>query len=291
MTAPVLMTDCPTEETLAAYIDDRLDHETRNKVTDHLASCGECREIVLMTTDFQESEPNVRYAVFGRHGRLAAVAGLAAAAALAFFVLQPTLVGPDVDDVKAASLALSQRPFEGRFSGGLPHQELAPTMRGAGDGDGDEDSDESKGKFELYRIAGQLADAKFPNSHAVGVVDLLLASKRVDFDNAVAALDLAYEKEKGTHRDAIAVDLAVALLARGNQEASKDYTRALDLSNEVLKRKQIPEAAWNRAVALEFLERDAEAIRAWDDYLKLDPSSDWATEARERKTSLTALAD
>ena len=56
MTAPMLMTHHPTEETLAAYVDDSFEPTNRKEVTEHLASCGECREIVLMATEFQANE-------------------------------------------------------------------------------------------------------------------------------------------------------------------------------------------------------------------------------------------
>ena len=100
MTTPMLMTEHPTEELLAAFVDDRLDSATRKPVTEHLASCGECREIVLMTTAFQESERKVVHGNFGGRRWMAAMTGLAAAAVIAFIVT-PRLFGPGVDDLVA----------------------------------------------------------------------------------------------------------------------------------------------------------------------------------------------
>lgn len=284
MTASILMTDCPTEETLASYLDDRLDHETRRKVTEHLATCGECKELVLMATDYQENEANVRRGTFGSR-RLAAVAGLAAAAALAF-VLQPILFGPDLDDVIEASQTRSHRTSEGRLSGGFAHKEEPRRDRGPGNGLGDDSGE----KARLYEVAADLLDAKFADPHVVGLTDLLLAETKMDFDGAVKALETAFEKSSGGERDSIAIDLAAALLGRErwrSEREHEDAVRALNLSNNVLKRKQRPEAAWNRAVALELLDRDAEAVRAWDEYLRLDPSSEWAKDATARKARLT----
>jgi hypothetical protein len=53
-----------------------------------------------------------------------------------------------------------------------------------------------------------------------------------------------------------------------------------------LTRKQSPEALWNRAVAIESLSPKDTALRAWDDYLKVDSNSQWAKEALERKAEL-----
>lgn len=288
MTAPILMTDCPTEETLASYLDNRLDHETRRKVTEHLASCGECREIVLMATDYQENEVNVRRGTFGsrRIAAAATAAGLAAAAALGFFVLRPALFTPTptLDDVIEASRTEPHRPSIGRLSGGFPYQKEAPTYRGSNDGDS---TDASVGG-KLLAIAATLGEAKSPDPHVVGVTWLLIAKKVTEMDEAITHLDAAYQKERGGERDAISIDLAAALIARSRwRSENRGVERALDLSNDLLKRKQIPEAAWNRAVALQSLNRDAEAVRAWDEYLKLDPSSDWGKEAAERKAKLT----
>lgn len=284
MTAPILMTDCPTEETLASYLDDRLDHETRKKVTEHLASCGECKELVLMATDYQENEANVRRGTFGSR-RLAAAAGLAAAAALGFFMLRPALFGPTLDDVIEASRTLSHRPSIGRLAGDFPHGEASRIVRGDG---GDSPSNELAEKAGAYQVAYKADGAKFPDLHVLGVTRLLVADDKAAYDRAVAALVTAYEKARGEQRDSIAIDLAASLLERSRLHSTPgDSERALDLSNEVLTRKPRPEAAWNRAIALESLGRDPEAVRAWDEYLKLDPSSEWAKDATNRKAGLT----
>jgi hypothetical protein len=92
---------------------------------------------------------------------------------------------------------------------------------------------------------------------------------------------------RGDERDAIATDLAAALIGRARWSGNDDdYRNALRLSNDVLTRKQTPEALWNRAIATEMLYAKAEALRAWDDYLKVDSNSPWAKEAMEHKADL-----
>lgn len=278
MTAPMLMTDCPTEETLAAYIDDRLDAPTRRKVTEHISSCGECRDLVLMATDFQMSEAPANV-VRGKFGWIATAAALAAAAVLAIFVLRPAFVyGPQMDDLRAASEGLEFRPGLARIADGLSYKEKAPTFRG-----GASKQSDSNSKAQLLLIA---ADAKDP--HVGGLALLLTARDGKETKEAVDELEAAYAGASGEKRDAIANDLAAALLTYGERWANdKTFTeRALALSEDLWKRRRAPEAAWNRAVALESLGRDDAAIQAWGEYLALDPSSEWAKEAANHRRDL-----
>jgi hypothetical protein len=270
MTAPMMMNnDHPTEETLAAFVDDRLDAATRRTVTEHVAECGDCRELVLMANDFEVSEApsNVTHGMFGGR-RWIAAAGLAAAAVIAVFVLRPSpLFAPDMRDVMNAANVAAKRPGEGRLAR-FPYMPSKSVMRG------DEEPPDfgGKGQAELLDVASHLDESSDP--HVIGVISLF-----TDFADPVAELKKAYAT--GKDRDAAAIDYAAALIARGS-----DYQRALELSEEVLQRTKSPEAAWNRAVALTRLERDKEAIRAWDDYLKLDSTSQWAEEAKRKQHDL-----
>lgn len=272
MTTPMLMTDCPTEETLAAYVDDRLDPATRREVTEHISSCGECRELVMMTTDYQVSETPANV-VRGKFGRIAAAAGgLAAAAVLAIFVLRPAFIGPQMDDVRTAAQKLDTRPTVGRLAGDFAYKKAFSPTRGPGDGEENAD---------LLDIA---INAKDP--HVEGMA-LLLGESGADFyRDAVAKLEEAYKNARPGDRDEIAIDLAAALLSNWSDEDG--YRRALELSDEVLARKQSPEATWNRAAALDYL-GNKEAAQAWDDYLKLDATSPWAVEATRRRNDLNDL--
>ena len=276
MTAPMLKTNCPTEETLAAYVDDRLDAATRMEVTKHLASCGECRELVLMATDLEMSEMPANV-VRGPFGWFATAAALAAAAVLAIVVLKPAFVyGPDIDDVNTAVQSLAFRPGSGR-TGGAPYKKEPPKLRGELRSDDD-------GKATLYGIA---ADAKDP--HVQGLAFLFTATNAEELDGAMQTLDKAHAGASGDERDASAVDLAAALLAFGGwRNDAAALARALQLADDVWKRTQSAEAAWNRAAALEALGRSEDAIRAWDDYLKLDPNSEWAAEATQNRDGLRA---
>jgi tetratricopeptide (TPR) repeat protein len=287
MITPVTMTHCPTEETLAAFIDDRLDATARLEVTSHLVECADCREIVMMADDFRapaegDAPSNVVVAPFARPRWIAAALALAAALAIAFWLLPTRFLGAtDMDALVAAADALPYRPSVGRLAGGFPYKEPKRVMRG-----GEAENDLAQ-KQKLYDALLDLEGST--NLHALGVGKLLQDEKTID--EAVSLLDRAWNDAQGEDRDRIAVDLAAALIARGRRRgSSEDHQRALALSTEVWNRTRLPEAAWNRAAALEQLSRKDEAIRAWDDYLRVDATSDWAKEATERKNDLQRSA-
>ena len=78
----------------------------------------------------------------------------------------------------------------------------------------------------------------------------------------------------------------MALIARGSND---DFARALTLLEEQWRKKQTPEIAFNRATVLYYQNRDKEALAAWDDYLRLDSTSEWAAEARKNRNTILQL--
>jgi hypothetical protein len=286
----MLMTQHPTEELLASFVDERLDSATREPVTEHLAWCGECREIVLMATAYQVEEPaDVTRGSFGASRWTAALGGLAAAAAIAVFALHPSSIfGYGVDDVVAASQTLKTRASDGRFAGGFAYSKEPSTMRGAGDSEPLENIEDLGTKAELLTIKSKLKEDSDP--HILGLIQLFTAEKgKKDVSDAVTSLEIAHGAAHGAEHDSIGIDLAAALIAYANWSGHPDENnaRALELSDDVLKRlPKSPEALWNRAIALQSLDRNTEAVRAWDNYLKVDPNSSWAEEATRRKTRL-----
>jgi hypothetical protein len=264
MTAPELMPDCPTEETLAAFVDNLLDPEQRRIVVAHLATCGACRELVMMTTEFQTSnvEPFVRRSWWPQ-----AAAGVAAAAAIVgFLMLRPT----DMDRLGNAWASLEKRPMEARLAADLPYLEATGTPRGPGDEKSPDGSNAG-----AYSLADETKDPHFRG------IALLLTGEREFLASAIDELKKAQVEAQADERDAIDLDLAAALLRRGTDD---DVKQALSLSDDVWKRKHLPVAAWNRAVAIHMLssDDDARAVKAWQDYLAVDSTSKWAGEARQK---------
>ncbi|HEY0782352.1 MAG TPA: zf-HC2 domain-containing protein [Thermoanaerobaculia bacterium] len=87
----VLTDTCLTDEELAAFIDDMVPPEERERVIQHLASCASCREIYTATQLFQEEERSEEVAGPGplpfvrkRPARRWLASALPAAAAAAF---------------------------------------------------------------------------------------------------------------------------------------------------------------------------------------------------------------
>src|SRR3954452_1947053 len=60
----------PSDETLAAFIDGRLDDVTRRRVIEHMTSCDECYAVYLAATEMQKAggaAPPRRPRFFLRH--------------------------------------------------------------------------------------------------------------------------------------------------------------------------------------------------------------------------------
>jgi hypothetical protein len=278
MTAPELMSDCPTEETLAAFADNQLDPAQRSAVIEHLATCGDCRELVMLAMDVKASEeldelPRVAANVVPFRPRpwWVPAAGVAAAAVI---VLSLTLTStPEMEKLAKLSAGFKERPSEGRFAGDFPHKPKPHRFRGGGKPPG-ADTDDGPPP-DIYTIAG---DTKDP--HVRGVAFLMIGDEEY-LPKAIPELKSAYKQTAGDERDAVALDLAAALIRAGSDA---DLREALKLSEDIWNRKHLPVAAWNRAVALQMLIREdtSAAKRAWQDYLALDSTSEWADEARER---------
>jgi hypothetical protein len=301
MTAPELMSDCPTEETLAAFADNRLDPAQRSAVVEHLATCGDCRELVLLAMDVKAAEKlteaplellpasevmpptaelpsNVVPGRFGRRPWLS-VAGLTAAAAVVMVAIsvppdpQEMVFSKEMSKLAKASTSLEYRPTPGRLAGDFPHRKPARVFRGGNDDEGASIDGSNAGVLAIA------ADTNDP--HVLGVA-LLLSGDRQERAQVISSLEKARAQAKSDgERDAIDLDLSAALLGSGSVE---DTQRAFTLADGVWRDRRDPVAAWNRAVALQMLIRDdtSEAKRAWQDYLALDSTSEWADEARER---------
>jgi tetratricopeptide (TPR) repeat protein len=264
MTAPVDMEPtCPSDETLAAFVEGRLDDARRAAVVAHLATCAECRDIVVATSEFQRSEEEGGHLVTGRFGRGAwwLAAAAAAAAVIVFLFLQP-FRRAGIEELVKASDTLETRTVDGRLAGGFAYKPR-PRVTRSGDGEALDPA------FPLLRAADKVLNSE-PTDHDRGVALLLLERR----DEAIKALESAHAR---ANADAgVAVDLATALIARGTQP---DLVRALELSDGAWRSAKMPEAAWNRALALEYLRREPEAIEAWNEYLRVDPDSKWSAEA------------
>jgi hypothetical protein len=277
MTAAMDVTNCPTAETLAAFVDGRLSESERAAVIRHMADCAECRDLVLLTTELAAVEGEPTNVVRPRFGKKWIAPLVAVAAAIAVVVAVPQVrervFGRSAKpEVIAALEAQVERQTESRLSLDLQHKEPKPRNRG-----GEKDAAEYRALNALNKAALRVESDPTPeNRHLLGIA-LLLNNER---DEAIEQLELA---AKGAPSAAVLNDLAAAYLERG---ADDDYERALDRSNEALRIERSSAGMWNRALALERLERYDEAITAWEQYVAAETSPAWAAEAGKRLAEL-----
>jgi|GEM_PF-2032752 len=301
MSTPMTMTNCPSEETLAAFIDGRLDPEPRRRVVEHMSSCADCYDVVSMAWDLQATDPALAAAapvVRGRFGSrtvwASAAAALAAAAVVSFVFLYAPLHDrlfppkTGIEALVAASEGLQYRPTRARMSGAFPYRPVKPVQRGGGR----EDS------VALLAIAAQAEKAwreqpTADNARAFAMANLALGK----WQEAVTLLEEGIRRKSGKNELHAAIDsaddagmlsdLAAAYYARAEHtQNAGDYVRALDASLKAAEHGSSPEIVWNTAVALEVVGSTEDAAEAWKNYLTMDPASPWSVEARARLARL-----
>jgi tetratricopeptide (TPR) repeat protein len=281
MTAAVTdMTDCPSAETLAAFVDGRLVGAERDAVVAHAATCAECRDVILMATELAVDEGKVVRPQFGKR----VIAPLLAAAAIvaAVFIAMPSLRervvgGGAMQEAAEIESQFEKRQTKGRLTLGTTYKSYEGPKRGAGDrpDPGEARSNQvMTAEWKARELAERRRTAK--NLHAAGLL-FLVAGER---DDAIKYLSLAKAADPSA---SVLNDLAAAHLERGRDE---DYAVALAYANDALQRERTPIGLWNRALALERLGRTTEAIDAWKEYRLTDPNSPWAAEAKGYLTQL-----
>jgi len=288
MSTPMTMTNCPDDNTLAAYIDGRLDPAARQRVIEHLSTCEDCYANVSAVWDYQadqaKSSTNVVEAA-GRFGSRPAWTWAAAVAAsvLIFVVALPTIRGwvefqrtGGMSKVIKAQRSLANRTMEGRLAG-LEYKSYKSPTRGGKDGEGQE------APIEFESVDMLVAEDELKTASSVKEKRALAAAQLFVKHRNEAIMTLESAAAAAPRDLAILNDRVVAYLARGSETDNK---RALELVQRAWQIEQTPEIAFNRALALERNGRDAEAIRAWQEYLALDPSSQWAAEAQAKLNNL-----
>jgi tetratricopeptide (TPR) repeat protein len=113
---------------------------------------------------------------------------------------------------------------------------------------------------------------------ARGVAELLDR----DYDSAIADFQRCVTLQPASPR--LMIQLACAHFARAETANSQpDYQAALDLLNRALKiSPDDPVALFNRAIVYQKMNLYRQAMEDWQHYLRVDPNSDWAAEARKR---------
>ncbi len=279
---------CPSSNLLAAYLECRLDTQAISALEAHLASCGDCSELLAEALSVGEVvAPRVASVdepaeTAGRWTRRVVRGGAVAAAIVAALVL-PEMARPRGDHKLAdlAAAAGARWPVEGRLTGGIPHSSLnAPLAGGQGGAVGD--------PVRVQLVAGKIRedlDARGTpeHLHSFGLSQLLLGR----LDAASVALTAAAREQP--LNAAYQSDAAALFLERARANLRPDdLPRALAAAERArLANPAMLEGAFNRALALERLSLRAQARQAWSEYLARDTSSAWAGEARSHLETLS----
>jgi anti-sigma factor RsiW len=268
------MPPCPDAGHLAAYIDGRLDAPDRAVVEAHLVQCEDCRTVLADTIHLQHEYPadDLPASRFGRRPLAVGGALLVAAAALILMVVQAPRdpYAAELRDLVAA--VGTSRPIEPRLTGGFAYGPRTVTR-------GTASSLSPELRIAAARVQERAGGSATADSlHADAVASILLS------DAARAAERLERATALGSATAPLLSDLAAAYLVRAEATGqASDATLALAAADRALALDpDLPEALFNRALAMEAAGDDAAARQAWRDYLRRDPGSEWAVEARER---------
>lgn len=274
------MTNCPEVQDLAAFYEGNLSEPERLRILEHIADCGGCLDILdglrAAETDNMLTEDVVVHARFGK--RRTWLPSIAAAAALVVVfgaVFRERLFpGDPMRDVIEAGNQVSERPVDGRLSGDFVYKR-ASTMRGGVSSTEELPLDDYAVDIAAPKIAERAErNPTAKNLHASGVLHLF----REDRVQAIADLNRA--AKTNPNDAAVLTDLSAAYYANGDyQNAERTARRAVALE-------RTPVTLWNLALALEQVKREREAIAVWQEYLKLDPSSEWSVEAKGKLDTL-----
>lgn len=268
---------CPSPETIGAFVDDRLKDREREVIAAHVATCEACYFVFteaarmrVTTPSAQGKQPRGDVVAFTprRVSWKMVMSGLAAAAVLliAVNVFAPFGAAGDARALEQLVSAVgTTRTFEPRLTGGFAYAPVRGPVRGANDVELSPDTRiaiaEIEKQFAAKPVAGSAALISGDTNRAI---DILEANSQLYPDDP--------------H---ILSDLAAAYLARATSKAGDDATRAVSASTRALEIDRLmPEALFNRALALQISGRTDEARVAWQAYLAVDDKSGWADEAR-----------
>lgn len=272
--------------TIAALVDQTLDPAARAAAEAHLAACADCREVWVETSEIDSemrgvttSEPSRGVVVPSRPGSrrswIYGAAGLAAAAAIAFAVLSPRMFDGSADLQELVDAVGDNRRTEARLTGGFKWGPVPSVTRGS------ETTADTRVEAAAAAVLDRVQEDSARALANAGVAELSLGN----IDAAIQYLARAAERDGDSA--AIWSDLSAAHLERARLLGNAtDASAALAAADRALSiDRNLAEAQFNRALALTHLSRMTEARDAWQNYLRMDEGSLWASEARTRLAS------
>jgi tetratricopeptide (TPR) repeat protein len=280
---------CLDPETIAAFIDGKLTGPARERVVEHLADCADCYFIfsesarAAAASDGEGADEGRRFPVIEwlkRPKVWSSVAGLAAAAAFVLAAIGPWRPSQPPELRSLVAAVGTARTFEPRLTGGFAYGPVSVVRSGSGVPNVSPDVELAAASIEKEALAHRTPDTV----HALGISYLVLG----DITRAVPALEEAADRSGADGRTLS--DLSAAYLVRaGRSGQAQDVAKALALADRAVKANpKLAEAWFNRAYAMERMLLRAEALEAWQDYLKIDRDSPWAAEANAHIRSLNS---
>jgi tetratricopeptide (TPR) repeat protein len=263
---------CPSLETLGAFLDDRLKDREREVIADHVATCETCYFVFSEAARTRvTAQPKADVVAFTprRVSWKVAMSGLAAAAMIVLAINVWGPFGANGDDAALNNLVAAvgtTRTFEPRLTGGFAYAPVRGPVRGANDIELSPDT----------RIAIAEIEKEFGNRPIAGTAALIGG----DIDRAISILEAAAKADPSNAKTLS--DLSAAHLVRAATTNSKaDASSALATANRALEIERLmPEAMFNRALALQLSGLNEDARLAWQAFLTIDDRSGWADEAR-----------
>lgn len=267
---------CPDPEVLAAFVAGNLSGAELKMTADHLRTCEDCRTILADTAYVarQENAPVVaKRPSWSPRWLAAAAAVLIGVFCLSYWYTTARHGNAGVRTLVAAA-PRDGRYVEPRMSGGFPWAPLRPAHRTSSE-------PLDAGQMKLVGAAGDVlertaGDRSIEAQHAAALAHLVAGRPR-----EAAALLVPIAANASDAR--IWTDLAAARFAVATQnDDSPQLARALAACDAALNLDpKLPEALFDRALILERLGLREQAIVAWQQYLSVDTTTSWATEARQ----------
>lgn len=267
----------PGAQVMAAFVDGTLNRAEVAEVAAHLRDCSDCRTVVSETARFKREEEKPE-PITSRTNPwwLAAAAVLAAIAITAPLLLQRNKPAETPIAQLIAAAPREHRKLEPRLAG-FPWAPLQAPSRG--------NAMPNPADLKLDGAAGVVLEQTLPRTDAdsrcaTGVAYLLIDRP----DASIAALEQAA---------AIANDvrawnyLAAARIAFAEKGRSAQLPLALaDVDRALRIDARSAEALFNRALILQRMGLREQTRAAWQNYLEVDPTSEWSAEARNHLARL-----
>ncbi len=177
------------------------------------------------------------------------------------------------------------RPIEARITGAFPYKPYEPTR---GESTDNRELNRDQLTYALTQLTAAVASQPSADAHhTLGRLYLLTR----DFKQAEEQLTSALNYSKRNAR--IHADLAALYYERSKfEEPSSLLIKAIDhYDNAIDIEPRLAEAWFNRALCYQKMALPTKARADWEQYLKLDPDSPWALEARERLKELQSRAN